>query len=73
MLFKVEDRPFLWAIITTVGLELSKLIIKNDYFNYFKTETFEFILFFLLELIVFIGLAYSYKFYKKRFTRKVTR
>ncbi len=70
-MFKVEDRPFLWAIITTAGLELSKLFIKSDYFNYFKTQTFEFFLFSLLELIIFVVLAYSYKYYKRRSTRKV--
>jgi len=63
-MFKIEKKPLLWSFLTVFGLELSKLVIKENYFEYFKNSTVEFILFLILELIIFISLAYAYKHIK---------
>lgn len=66
IMFKVEKRPILWAVLTVFAFELSKLVFKSNYFEYFQNNTIEYFTFILLELFIFVLLAFLYKYFKNK-------
>jgi uncharacterized membrane protein AbrB (regulator of aidB expression) len=72
-MIKIENKPFLWAFITFIGVEIGFMLIDNSYFEKFQKNLLLSVTLLILKLSIFITLALFYKNNKRKNEKRLDR